>query len=353
MVGKIKLEETKIGKLEEQIGKQLIGSNQEDSVRCERSAGVLAELAKHREVVACHQRECDGARKALDQKKQQLAQALQMTNIEGSKSFNAERQSCEAQIAQIENQRNAQERQLVERLLASDVQGTLGQLLGELREAQAQSEVTTASPPSSTIGSSSSSQAVPKWKPPLKLPLGFYSWPAVAALMVCCFPFGLYLVWTHPSWTRNVKVAWSAAWLLLAVTFAASQNHTKTSRSTSSLSNASDNDRKQDTSSELHVSAMALVDDYKNNEVAADEKYKGKTLKVNGFIGDIKKDITDTMYVILQSGGDYELRNVQCFFADSEKEKLTQLSKGQVITVEGRCDGLMMNVLLRDCVIVK
>jgi hypothetical protein len=237
--------------------------------------------------------------------------------------------------------------------LASDVQGTLGQLLGELREAQAQSEVTTASPPSSTIGSSSPSQAVPDWKPPLKLPLGFYSWPVIAALVLFCFPFGLYLVWTHPSWTRNVKMVWSAAWLLLALTFSASQNHTKTSRGTSSLSNASDNDRKQDTSSELHVSAMALVDDYKNNEVAADEKYKGKTLKVNGFIGDIKKDITDTMYVILQSGGEYELRNVQCFFADSEKEKLTQLSKGQVITVEGRCDGLMMNVLLRDCVIVK
>ena len=103
----------------------------------------------------------------------------------------------------------------------------------------------------------------------------------------------------------------------------------------------------------MSVYAWTLVDDYKNNEVAADEKYKGKTLKVNGFIGDIKKDITDTMYVILQSGGECELRNVQCFFADSEKEKLTQLSKGQVITVEGRCDGLMMNVLLRDCAIVK
>ena len=134
VVGKIKLEETKIGKSEEQIGRQLIGSNQEDSVRCERTTGVLAELAKHRGVVAHHKRECDEARKTLDQKKQQLATTLKITNIEGSKSFNAERQSCEAQITQIENQRHSQEEQLLKRLLASEVQGTLGQLLGELRE---------------------------------------------------------------------------------------------------------------------------------------------------------------------------------------------------------------------------
>ena len=137
VVGKIKLEETKIGRLEEQIGRQLIGSNQEDSVRCEHTTGVLAELAKHREVVAHRKRECDEARKALDQKKQQLATTLKMTNIEGIKSFNAERQSCEAQITQIENQRNVQEAQLMEWLLASEIQGTLGQLLGELRDAQA------------------------------------------------------------------------------------------------------------------------------------------------------------------------------------------------------------------------
>jgi hypothetical protein len=103
----------------------------------------------------------------------------------------------------------------------------------------------------------------------------------------------------------------------------------------------------------VSVDAWTLVADYKDNEVAADEKYKGKTLKVKGFIGDIKKDITDTMYVILQSGGDFELRNVQCFFANNEKQRLVNLSKGQMITVRGRCDGLMMNVVLRDCAIVQ
>jgi len=211
VAGKIKLEETKIGKLEEQIGRQLIGSNQEDSVRCERTAGILAELAKHREVVAHRKRECDEARKALDTKKQQLATTLQMTNIEGSKSFNIQRQNCEAQITQIENQRHSQERQLVERLVASEIQGPLGQLLGELRDAQAHLD---AMPPALVATACREEDAPSKNH---SIPQFLYSWPAVLVLLTCCFPGGLYLVWTNAAWTRRRKMTWSGVWLAIAV----------------------------------------------------------------------------------------------------------------------------------------
>ena len=150
VVGKIKLEEMKIGHLEEQIGAQLIASNQEDSVRCERTAETLTGLAKHRDVIVQRKHKCDEARQALDEKKQQLAKTLQLANIEGSKSFNAERQSCEAQIAQIENQRHIQISQLPDRLLACEVQGTLGDLLRELRETQAQLQAAPQAESSST-----------------------------------------------------------------------------------------------------------------------------------------------------------------------------------------------------------
>ena len=57
----------------------------------------------------------------------------------------------------------------------------------------------------------------------------------------------------------------------------------------------------------------------------------------------------DTLYLELHGGGELGLRAVQCFFNDSEQERLTQLSQGQAVTVRGRCDGLMMNVLLKKC----
>ncbi|MGD0283957.1 MAG: DUF4339 domain-containing protein, partial [Dissulfurispiraceae bacterium] len=48
VTGKIKLEEMKINKLEEQIGKQLIASTQEDSVKCDHTTEILSKVAKQR-----------------------------------------------------------------------------------------------------------------------------------------------------------------------------------------------------------------------------------------------------------------------------------------------------------------
>ena len=109
----------------------------------------------------------------------------------------------------------------------------------------------------------------------------------------------------------------------------------------------------QDTKPALSVNAFQLVNDYKSNEIAADGRYKGKVLEVSGTIESIAKDIMDTMYVSLEGGGEFEMRGVQCYFADSENSKLAKLSKGQQITIRGKCDGLMMNVLIKECLIVK
>jgi hypothetical protein len=67
---------------------------------------------------------------------------------------------------------------------------------------------------------------------------------------------------------------------------------------------------------------------------------------VSGVIDSVGKDMTDTMYVSLKGGGEFEMRGVQCFFADSDKGQLTGLSKGRYVTIKGKCEGLMMNVLL-------
>jgi len=138
--GKIKLEEMKIGKLEEQIGRELIASNQEESVRCDHTAEILTAFAKHRGVIAHHRQVCETAREALDTKCQELAQTLQMAGT--TKSFDAERQSCEAQIAQVEHQGRVLKSELLVQLVTCgeslSVEGILGQRLRELRDTQAQ-----------------------------------------------------------------------------------------------------------------------------------------------------------------------------------------------------------------------
>jgi hypothetical protein len=96
------------------------------------------------------------------------------------------------------------------------------------------------------------------------------------------------------------------------------------------------------------IKAPNLTARYEENEVKADENFKGKTFFVEGTVRDIKKDIMDDIYVILE--GDQMFRDVQCFFDD--KNTASQLQKGMRVTFQGKCDGLMMNVLMKNCVLV-
>jgi hypothetical protein len=100
---------------------------------------------------------------------------------------------------------------------------------------------------------------------------------------------------------------------------------------------------------EMRVSARQLYADYEANGVAADEKYKGKVLQVTGVINDIDRDIMDNIYVTLK--GDQYFGDIQCFFAESHLGTASQLSKGQKITVKGLCDGKLMNVMLKGCIV--
>jgi len=102
-------------------------------------------------------------------------------------------------------------------------------------------------------------------------------------------------------------------------------------------------------SASYSISAQQLYADYKANEVAADKRYKGKILEVYGEIDNIGKDITDTIYITLK--GDKYFGSVQCFFSKDHEYQVANLSKGQFVTVKGKCDGKMMNILLRGCIL--
>ena len=95
------------------------------------------------------------------------------------------------------------------------------------------------------------------------------------------------------------------------------------------------------------IDATTLVDSYQNNELAADNTYKGRRFRIQGTIDTIGKDILDNPYVTLKN--DDGFRSVQCFLARGSVSRAGHLSKGDSVTVEGRVDGLMMNVLVKNC----
>jgi|AntRauTorckE5430_2_1112549.scaffolds.fasta_scaffold09116_3 hypothetical protein len=97
------------------------------------------------------------------------------------------------------------------------------------------------------------------------------------------------------------------------------------------------------------IQAKALYNAYQANEVSADNNYKDKKFYVEGIVGDIGKDILDYIYVTLKTGD--IIGSIQCYIDDSDVA--ANLQKGQRITVFGECDGLLMNVLMKDCKVVE
>lgn len=109
----------------------------------------------------------------------------------------------------------------------------------------------------------------------------------------------------------------------------------------------------------MKVSIETLLRDYKTNEVGADQKYKGRVIETEGYVTDIKKDITGTPYVLVTdtlgalaslNGGLGE--SLQCSLSDVGATQAASIAPGKRVVVQGRVDGLMIYVQAADCMII-
>ena len=79
------------------------------------------------------------------------------------------------------------------------------------------------------------------------------------------------------------------------------------------------------------ITASGLIQAYADNEVAADDRFKGEKIHVVGVVKGIEKDFFGNSYVMLH-GNDFN--SVQ-YFNPENKDDLIKLKKGKKITVEG------------------
>jgi len=98
---------------------------------------------------------------------------------------------------------------------------------------------------------------------------------------------------------------------------------------------------------DIEITASELYRAYEANEVSADEQYKGKRMAITGVVGNIGKDILDNPYLSLKV--DY-FQSVNCYFSDKNNKIISQISKGQKVTIIGECAGLTLtDVVVQDC----
>lgn len=99
----------------------------------------------------------------------------------------------------------------------------------------------------------------------------------------------------------------------------------------------------------VSVTVKQMMDDYEANQIRADQLYEGKVISVRGVVNSIGEDIMGSPYVVLTDGSEFSFTGVQCLFADSHRDELANLSKGNIVTLRGRGDGYLMNAIVRGC----
>lgn len=100
------------------------------------------------------------------------------------------------------------------------------------------------------------------------------------------------------------------------------------------------------------VALDALLSDYTANEVAADQRYKGRLIRIRGVLKEVNKDTLNAPFVVVGNGSDVALRDLQCSLSQSAGEEAAGLTRGEPITIQGRVSGLRLNVQLTDCTVV-
>ncbi|MGI4816362.1 MAG: OB-fold protein [Janthinobacterium lividum] len=118
---------------------------------------------------------------------------------------------------------------------------------------------------------------------------------------------------------------------------------------TTATSTASDSENETSKPIEkVSVTAAALFAAYEKNEVAADQKYKGKALSVSGTIQSIDKDAFDNIVVKLRSNNQF--MPVNAYLRKEHEALAASLEKGKKVTWTCEGDGrLIGSPMLRDC----
>ena len=98
----------------------------------------------------------------------------------------------------------------------------------------------------------------------------------------------------------------------------------------------------------IEISATDLFEAYQANEVAADMKYKGKILNVQGVIESISKDFMDDPYIVLAVPQN-QFMGIHASFSKAALEKLSTLQKGMKVTLTCRGSGMVFNEPTIDC----
>lgn len=103
---------------------------------------------------------------------------------------------------------------------------------------------------------------------------------------------------------------------------------------------------------DIETTPQEICGEYEDNEVSADNKYKGKKVAITGTIERIiKSGFSDDPIIVFK--GTF-IKDVKFYFSKDSNNEISNLSKGDKITIVGTCKGMtLVDVILHKCKILE
>ncbi len=99
------------------------------------------------------------------------------------------------------------------------------------------------------------------------------------------------------------------------------------------------------------LTASQLANEYNLDPTASDVKFIDRIIEVTGKISDISTDQNEAIVFILR---DNEMETgILCTLTQEAKADAAALKPGDKITIRGMCTGMLFEVVLNKCVIVR
>jgi hypothetical protein len=97
------------------------------------------------------------------------------------------------------------------------------------------------------------------------------------------------------------------------------------------------------------VTSVDLQKSFEENEKLASAKYINKIIEVTGKIRSVNPPKNNIISISLST--DNDLSSINCTFAESIDPEA--LNPGNTVTIRGECSGFLINVLLKNCIIIE
>jgi hypothetical protein len=103
---------------------------------------------------------------------------------------------------------------------------------------------------------------------------------------------------------------------------------------------------------EFSMTADGFRQEFRENEMAANAKFLGKVVEISGHVESISYSQDGSISYALIDPFEGVTATFNAEYARKYADKIGQLKEGDEIVFKGRCDGMLTDIRISDCVII-